>query len=172
MPQKPASARTQHKAKTKKDSKTKVHSSKKGANKYITGVREPISIRIDKGLYKRFKQLAKRVYGSVCKPVEIHMISFIETVENGVHISNTDKPINVEQHIRIERLNRERRYLDIVSPVEEKIEPVVEKCDFACNRVAVAVFRHVKSGIFKRVCSYHASVLKNRTDWKEETFDG
>ena len=45
------------------DSMTNVHFLENAVYKYMSGDRQPISIRIDTGLYNRFKPLAKRVYG-------------------------------------------------------------------------------------------------------------
>jgi len=106
-------------AKPRNDSKTNVHFSKGGAYKYVSGVREPISIRIDSGLYCRFKQLSKLVYGSVCKAVEVDMISFINAVETGVHFCNTGKPLNIEQNIVVTRDVKTRRKLVVEETVTE-----------------------------------------------------
>lgn len=109
---------------------SKVHFSETCAYKYITGIREPHGIRVDTGLYLRFKPVAKRVYGSVCRAVEIYMIALIETVEKGVHFSNTDKPIHIEK-IVIERNLRPRRKLIV--------KEEVEVCGFrGCDEPAVA----------------------------------
>jgi len=146
------------------DSKTKVYFSKKGAYKYIEGKREPITIRIDKGLYKRFKPLAKRVYGSVCRAIEIYIVTLIEATENGVHFSNTEKPINIEK-IVIERNLRSRRKLEIEEEVYERV--VLPKCGFCGKPLVVARFRHVKSGREMQACDYHTDNLRKRSDWVE-----
>jgi hypothetical protein len=99
------------KAVSSSDSKTKVHFSENAAYKYLSGKREPISIRIDTGLYSRFKPLSKRVYSSTCKAVEVYVISLIEAVENGVHSSDTARSIQIVK-IVIERNLRERRNLE------------------------------------------------------------
>lgn len=143
-----------------------VHFSEKGAYKCISGERLPISIRIDKGLYRRFKPLAKRVYGSVCRAVEIHMIAFINAVEKGVHFCNTEKPINIEK-IVIQRDLRPRRKLEIVPDVEQGTpKPIREPCCDFCGKVpVVAHFEHTKSGIRKSACRYHNGQLRDRADW-------
>ena len=41
------------------------------------GNRNTVSVRVDKGLYLDFKSVAKRVYGSVCKPIEAFMATVI-----------------------------------------------------------------------------------------------
>jgi hypothetical protein len=103
------------------DSMTKEHFLENAVYKYMTGQREPITIRIDKGLYSAFKPLAKRVYGSVCRAAEVYMVSFILAVESGVYFSNTDRPINIEK-IVIERNLKPRRNLAFVE--EEEVEEV------------------------------------------------
>lgn len=121
----------------KDDSITNVHFSERGAYKYISGQRDPISIRIDRGLYKHFKPLAKRVYGSVCRAIEVYITTLIETVENGVHISNTEKPIKIDK-IVIERNLRSRRKLELKGDNDQI-------CGFkGCNKKAVArgVYHH------------------------------
>ena len=89
-----------------------MHFSKSAAYKYMSGKRKPISIRIDTGLYSRFKPLSKRIYGSTCKAIEIYIIALIEAAETGVHFSDTAKPIQIEK-IVIERKLRERRNLEL-----------------------------------------------------------
>lgn len=154
------------KAKQSNDSSTKVHFSEKGAYKYVKGKREPISIRINRGLYSRFKPVAQRVFGSVCRAVEIYMVTIIETAETGVHFSNTEQPINIEK-IVIERNLRPRRKLVSEGEVEQEVVKTGQElgCDF-CGRVpVVGRFRHLASGIEKGTCSSHATRLRNRSDW-------
>jgi len=109
-----------------------VHFSEKGAYKYVSGVREPISIRIDTGLYARFKPLAKRVHGSVCRSIELYITTLIESVETGVHFSHTERPINIDK-IVIERNLRPRRKLEFEDSFEDhEISSVVEGSRDSC----------------------------------------
>jgi len=117
------------------DSITNVHFSEQEASCYVSGVRAPIAIRIDTGVYKRFKPLAKRVYGSTCKAVETSMISIIEACEKGVHFSNTGKPIKIDK-IVIERNLRPRRDLRIVD-CSGIVESEAWKCQ-VCGKEAYA----------------------------------
>jgi hypothetical protein len=117
------------------DSMTNVHFSENEVPCYVSGVREPIAIRIDTGVYKRFKPIAKWVYGSTCKAVETSMISIIEAVEKGVHFSNTRKPIQIDK-IVIERNLRPRRDLRIVDG-SGIVESEVRKCQ-VCGKEAYA----------------------------------
>jgi hypothetical protein len=147
------------------DSKTKVHFSKRASYKYLSGKREPISIRIDTGLYSAFKPLSKRVYGSTCKAVEIYMIALIEAVENGVHFSDAEKAINIEK-IVIERNLRERRCLEIET---DETERVLVSCDVArCRNAAVGKAVWIQKDKEYAVCSRHlAEARSNPKLWKE-----
>ena len=158
------------KPKQQDNSKTKVHFSETTAYKYMTGQREPITIRIDRGLYARFKPLAKRVYGSVCHAVEIYIITLIEAVENGVHFSNTNKPINIEK-IVIERNLRSRRKLEIEEETEVIERVALPRCDFCHKPLVIAQFKHLKSDLVKKACDFHARVLRERSDWVEVASD-
>jgi hypothetical protein len=64
-----------------------------------------IGVRVDKELYLRFKSVSKRVFGSVCNPIESFMAAVVGLAENGVNPSNT---IRIGK-IVIERNLRERR---------------------------------------------------------------
>ena len=119
-----------------------MHFSKNLYPEYMTGIREPISIRIDTGLYSAFKPLSKRIYGSTCHAIEVYMIGFVETIERGgVHFSNTVQPIKIE-NIVIERRLRERRKLEIETEVTER---VVIRCGVrGCENEAIG------KGIWKK----------------------
>ena len=102
----------------------KVHFLESDAYKYMSGERKPTGIRVDSGLYKRFKQVSKAIYGSTCRAFELYMIAIIETAEKGVHFSDTQHPIKIE-NIVIERNIRARRSLPIQS-FEETVTDVRE----------------------------------------------
>ena len=148
-----------------RDSKTKVHFSESAAYKYISGKRDPISIRIDKGLYSAFKPLSKRVCGSTCKAVEVYMISFIEAVEKGVHFSDTAKPIQIEK-IVIERNLRERRNLELEEDVETGESRI--KCGFAdCDKEASGKGFYKRNGKEFPLCKNHLKlVINSPLDWR------
>lgn len=121
----------------KPDSSEKVHFLESGAYKYMSGERVSTGIRVDSGLYSRFKQVSKHVYGSTCRAFELYMIALIETTENGVHFSDTQQPIRIEK-IVIERNLRPRRSLPLqdcemgyeeASRVERTKRPVLVKND-------------------------------------------
>lgn len=135
------------------DSITNVHFSERAASAYVSGVRKPIAVRIDTGVYKRFKPLSKRLYGSTYKAVETFMIGVIELSEKGVHFSNTEKPINIDK-IVIERNLRSRRDLDYV--VESGLD--LSKCQY-CGRHASGKFRYRPTKEVYGLCSRHAQEL-------------
>jgi hypothetical protein len=146
------------------DSSTKVHFSKSSAYKYMSGRRKPISIRIDTGLYSAFKPLSKRIYGSTCKAVETYMITLIETVENGVHFSNTSETRIIIEKLVIERnLAKERRNLKL-NPPETMPTTSEPKCDFCGKTPTTASFSHT-SGIVKRACNKHEAELRKHPKW-------
>jgi|YelNatPaOPRAMG01_1025707.scaffolds.fasta_scaffold07009_7 hypothetical protein len=64
-----------------------------------------VGIRVDKELYLRFKSVSKRVFGSVCNPIESFMAAVVGLAENGVNPSNT---VRIGRVV-IERNLRERR---------------------------------------------------------------
>ena len=140
------------------DGITKVHFPKGCAPDYVSGVREPIAVRIDTGVYKRFKPISKRLYGSTCRAVETYMISLIEVAEKGVHISNTDKPISIEK-IVIERNLRPRRNLELAQAEQEKA-----KCHY-CSRLPVGEFVYLKTGEKFPLCRFHAGEFVNEKTW-------
>ena len=140
------------------DGITKVHISKGCVPDYVSGVREPIAVRIDTGVYKRFKPLSKRLYGSTCRAVETYMISLIEVAEKGVHFSNTDKPINIEK-IVIERNLRPRRNFELAQEEQEKVI-----CHF-CSKSPVGDFVYLKTGEKFPLCRFHVSEFVNGKTW-------
>jgi hypothetical protein len=64
-----------------------------------------VGVRVDKELYLRFKSVSKRVFGSVCNPIESFMAAVVGLAESGVNPSNT---VRIGK-IVIERNLRERR---------------------------------------------------------------
>jgi len=126
-------------------------------NKYVSGVRKPIGVRVDTRLYSRFKPLSKRIFGSTCNAIEIYMATLILTAESPASICNTSgRRINIEK-IVIERRLRERRNLEIV-------EDSFEKCLF-CHKVAVDRLRCLKDGRVYPVCGFHFQELLSSGNW-------
>lgn len=165
----PTTSTTSQKPKptTRKDNSiTRASISEESAYKYVSGVRKPIGIRVDTGLYSTFKPVAKRIYGSVCHALEIYMSALILTAENPASICNTSgNPINIEK-IVIDRKLRRRRKLEFEDGEEVEAE-VSPTCGFCGKPLVVARFRHMKSGREMQACDYHAEYLRNRSDWKE-----
>jgi hypothetical protein len=130
----PTNSQTQN---NKPDSTTKVHFSGEGVPDYVSGVRKSTGVRIDTGVYTRFKPLSKRLFGSTCKAVETFMIGVVEVAEKGVHFSNTEQRINMEKIVIERNLSKERRNFRVVSD-DVKLQSVdVGKC-VVCGRDAYA----------------------------------
>jgi len=121
-----------------------------------------MGVRVDSELKKRFKLVAKRVFGSVCNPIEAFMATVVSCAESEVNFGNT---VEVGT-IVIERNLRPRRNLDVQEPKPIEIS-TVPKCDFCGKMPVVGSFRH-NSGIMRRACGYHASQLRNHEKWKEK----
>lgn len=96
-----------------------------------SGHRKVVGIRIDENLYKTFKPIAKRVFGSVCRPIETFMASIIAISQTEVNFGNT---INVHE-IKIERNLRARRRLviDEEITVHEELNQSENNC-FGCKQ--------------------------------------
>jgi hypothetical protein len=141
------------------DSSTKVNY----PQNVLSGVRKTFGFKCDTGLAEAFKPVAKRYFGSVCRPLECFMLAVLGLQKEQVNFGQT---VRIE-NLHIERNLRSRRKL----VVEEEVVEIVSEpcCDFCSRRPIVTMFRHVKSGICKRACSYHANALRNRTDWAESS---
>ena len=143
------------------DSITNVHFSGKGVPAYVSGRREPIAIRIDTGVYKTFKPLSKRLYGSTCKAVETFMIGLIEVAKTGVHFSNTEKAINIEKIVIERNLGRERRHLRDQESGSGCAEVNTGRCWF-CGKRSIGLFRYRVDGRVFGLCAFHGDEFVNR----------
>jgi len=85
--------------------------------------RKVVGIRVDEELYNRFKPVAKRVFGSVCNPIECFMASVIAMAETHVNFGNT---VEIGKLV-IERNLRARRHMVVDEFYEgvERVEPKV-----------------------------------------------
>jgi len=103
------------------------------------GRRVVVGLRVDEGLYADFKAVAKRRYGSVCKPIE----AFMATVVSLDRVPNVDFGSIVIENQTIERnQTRERRNLHFVS------------CEVAgCREPAVSLVEW--SGKVFQMCRFH-----------------
>lgn len=159
------------KKKQKSDaSKTGVHPSKRLHGVGIWGNdRVTMTVRVDEGLKKAFIPFSKRVFGSVCLPIESFMAGLMGAVaageKNGVYPSST-VPLKLDVgKIVIERNLRPRRKLEFEEEVVER--EVLPRCGFCGKPLVVARFRHLKSGIVKDACDFHAEELSEHSDWVE-----
>lgn len=145
-------------------SMTNVHFSDYISKRWEGGKRRPVTIRQNDKLYSDFKPVAKRLYGSVCRAIETFEAVIVTVADENVYFSNTEKPLHIGK-IVIERNLRPRRALEVNESVE--IAEVDEsKCAF-CDKNTVAIFRDLKLGNLKEVCSYHAESLRQHPKWVE-----
>lgn len=132
----------------------------------LSGFRKTFGFKCDTGLAEAFKPVAKRYFGSICRPLECFMLAVLALQKEKVNFGET---VRIE-NLNIQRNLRSRRKLVVE---DEVVETVKEPCCGFCGRKPVVTgFRHVKSGICKYACSYHTNVLQNRTDWTEEGSNG
>lgn len=90
----------------------------------LSGVRKTFGFKCDTGLAEAFKPVAKRYFGSICRPLECFMIAVLALQKEQVNFGET---ITIE-NLNVERNLRPRRRL------------VVDVCGFrGCNEPAVAV---------------------------------
>lgn len=143
------------------DSKTKVHFSEGHVPSYVCREREPITVRIDRSVYKEYKPLAKRIYGSTCKAVETHMISLIEVAKIGVYFSHTEKPIHIEKIVIERSLGKERRNLRENVSDSQLTEVDTGRCQF-CRKQAIGLFRYKVDGRVFGLCGFHSDEFVNR----------
>jgi len=102
-------------------SSTNVHFFDYVNSRWNGGKRLSISIRQNEKLYKEFKPLAQRLYGSVCKAIEAFEASVVLANDQKVHFSHTlanVKPINIGKIVIERNLSRERRNLEIEPNVD------------------------------------------------------
>lgn len=140
------------------DSKTKVNFSEPSANRYFADRRVVCSFRCDEGLWNEAKPVLKRVYGSVCRGIEVYLTNFIEANEHGVYFSNTEKPLHIEK-IVIERNLRPRRKLEI------RDDPNDLACHY-CGSSAVGNFRYLKTNRVYPLCDFHAKANLDSKGWE------
>jgi hypothetical protein len=126
-----------------------------------------MGVRVDEELKKQFISVSKRVFGSVCNPVESFMATVVACAKDGVNFGQT---IDIGKII-IERNLRSRRKLEIREKTEVAETVEMSKCGFCGKPLVITCFKHLKSGVVKRACGYHAKVLRSRSDWVEVVSD-
>jgi hypothetical protein len=125
------SNKTIHKQPSKRDSYTEV-------NTVFSGPRVVFGVRVNKKLKEQFVEVAKREFGSVCRPLEAFMAAVLAVTPLKV---NSSKTINIEK-IVIERNLRPRRYAhsDISSDDAEAVEDHGSRSSCGmCERPSVVV---------------------------------
>ena len=101
-----------------------------------------MGVRVDSELKKRFKSVAKRVFGSTCNPIESFMATVVSCSENGVNFGNT---IEVGK-IVIERNLRERRRLEIVREEVSEVSVVEKNTCCVCGKAGYRVVTRSDNG--------------------------
>jgi len=90
----------------------------------LSGVRKTFGFKCDTGLAEAFKPVAKRYFGSICRPLECFMIAVLALQKEQVNFGET---------VRIENLNVERNF-------RPRRKLVVDVCGFrGCEEPAIAV---------------------------------
>lgn len=82
--------------------------------KVFSGVRKPIGVRIDTGLYSAVKPVLIAKYGSICQPVEAFLVAHLAIAADPASTSHT---VRIE-NLRIERNLRARRHPRVENEVE------------------------------------------------------
>lgn len=151
--------KTVQSTKIEEDSITKASFHEAHVNKCLTGVRKPVCVRIDSGLYLAFKPVAKGIYGSVCNAIETYMAALILTANNPASICNTKgASINIE-NIVIERNLRERRKLELKDDTIGNKNTIctVEGCKAEATGTAIWLDREEQHNL----CKAHLAEAKN-----------
>jgi len=117
----------------------------------FTGVRKTFGFKCDTGLAEAFKPVAKRYFGSVCRPLECFMIAVLTLQKERVNFGET---VRIE-NLHVERSLRPRRKL------------VVDTCGVrGCKEPAVAV------GVWRaknelQLCDKHRREAESKPEqWK------
>jgi len=136
---------------TNPDSMTKV-------NLRLEGVRVPCSFKCNKTLWKSFVSQIRAQGLSVCHVLEPMILGYLTGT---VYLSNTIKPLKIENLVVERAVKRVRRYA-----VEE--EESKEVCFYCLPRRvrAVGLFRYVKTGEVFALCGFHAKELLESGVWK------
>ena len=134
------------------DSTTEVH--------FLGSPRKSVSFKCNEKLWKTFVSTIKAQGLSVCHILEPMVYGWLE---GKVHLSNTIKPIKIENLVVERAVKRVRRYArEVVDDVDEG-EGV--KCVF-CGRSAVGYYerlgkKKVPTGEIVPLCKYHAQIDKD-----------
>lgn len=123
------------------DSKQNSVTKASALQKVFSGVRKPIGVRVDTGLYSAVKPVLIDKYGSVCRPVEAFFVAHLAIVADPASTSHTIRIKN----LRIERNLRARRYLKVENEVEPHDLPQKSVVCIYTDCFELATFRDVTS---------------------------
>lgn len=125
-----------------------------------SGRRVVVGIRCDEKLYAAFKPVARRVFGSVCNPIESFMASVIGLANtDNVNFGNT---VEIGKLV-IERNLRSRRKL-VVEEETEVTETKTIGCSW-CHKPAVGIFKNRGTGNSAYACEFHSGFLRMQSSW-------
>jgi hypothetical protein len=149
-----------------KNKKLKVHSTNSDSNTQVnfrlSDPRATCAFKGNKKLWKAFVRYCKANYGSVChvlEPIQVALMS------NQVNLSNTIKPLVIE-NMTVERaVKRVRRY----SVEEETV--ALGLCHY-CHRVSNGMYRFIRTGELFPLCSYHAAAMLEQGTWELPKSEG
>jgi hypothetical protein len=132
------------------DSITEVH--------FLGEPRKSVSFKCNEKLWKSFVFEIKAQGLSVCHILEPMIYGWLE---GKVHLSNTIRPLKIENLVVERAVKRVRRYA-----VEEEEEPK-DVCFYCLPRRvrAVGLFRYVKTGEVFALCQSHAKELVGSGLW-------
>jgi len=129
------------------DSTTEVH--------FLGSPRKSVSFKCNEKLWKTFVSTIKAQGLSVCHILEPMVYGWLQ---GKVHLSNTIKPIKIENLVVERAVKRVRRYArEVVDDDVDEGEGV--KCVF-CGRSAVGFYQHLSTGEVVPLCEFHSEHLR------------
>jgi len=133
------------------DSTTEVH--------FLGSPRKSVSFKCNEKLWKTFVSTVKAQGLSVCHILEPMVYGWLQ---GKVHLSNTIKPIKIENLVVERAVKRVRRYAREVVVVREDGSEGL-RCHF-CENEAVGRFRY-KDGLVYPLCRFHAKEMLGSGNW-------
>jgi len=121
----------------------------------LSGIRKTFGFKCDTGLAEAFKPVAKRYFGSICRPLECFMLAVLALQKERVNFGET---VNIENLNVLRNLRSRRRLV-----VEEETEVMVvegskDRCAVCGRPSYVRGIRRDDSWVF--LCRKHFRVKK------------
>jgi hypothetical protein len=136
----------------------------------LSGIRKHTSIRCDTTIWQAFKQFCSANGLSTCHVLELVLLGATVGLQTRVAQPTTIN-VFVDAPRVVKRVRRRQLIFENEIEALETNDVNESSCDL-CGKPVVAVFRHGKSGIVKRVCVYHATYMKEDSRWNEVTPNG